>query len=319
MARLQTDLPTGLRPALRAGVTGVLTAVAVSLAAASAAAQAQSQQSGRPQPPPATATTQPAPAGGTMQTPAPSNPQAQPAGTRKPQAPKPLPPKTSKSWKGRGFAVVAAGALVAAEGYTSTSVFTVHAEDATLTADASIGVGPAFAVRAGMRVWKNMALGGGVSVVSASQSLNVTGRLPHPFQFNQPRDVEGTADGLERVETLAAFEVSWLVAVSRRIDMLVFGGPAYLRVRQDMATRIQFTESYPYDTATYAGIETASMSGGGVGVTGGVDVAYLLSKHLGIGGELRYSYASTTLTPSKEPSIVPLGGLQVAVGARILF
>jgi hypothetical protein len=321
MARLRKVLPTDRRPAFRGVVTGTLIAVAVSLlAAASADAQAQSQQPGRPQPPPApTTAAQPAASGGPAQPQAPVASKPQPPGAAKPQARKTAPPQTSKSWKGRGFAVVAAGAQVATEGYTSTSVFTVHAEDATLTADATIGIGPAFAARAGMRVWKNLALGGGVSVVTASQSLDVTGRLPHPFQFNQPREVEGTADGLERVETLAAFEVSWLVAVSRRIDMLVFGGPAYLRVRQDMATRIQFTESYPYDTATYTGVETVSMSGGGVGVTGGVDVAYLLSRHLGIGGELRYSYASTTLTPSKEPSTVPLGGLQVAVAARILF
>jgi len=284
---------TVVRPALRTFAAAALTAVAVGLSATSAVAQAPTQQADRPQ--------------------APS------AGAKTPPAAKPAPPRTSKSWKGRGFAVVTAGAQVAAEGYTSTSTFAVHAEDATLTADASIGVGPVFGARAGMRVWKNLALGGGVELVKAAQNLHVTGRIPHPFFFDTYRNVEGTADGLERVETLVAFEVSWLVAVSRRIDMFVFGGPAYVHVTQDMATRIQFTESYPYDTAAYTGIETASVSGGGLGVTGGVDVSYLVSKHLGIGGEVRYSRASTTLTPSAEPSTVPLGGLQVAVGARVLF
>jgi hypothetical protein len=253
------------------------------------------------------------------QAPASSSPQAPSAGAKKPPEVKPAPPRTSKSWKGRGFAVVTAGAQVAAEGYASTSTFAVHAEDATLTADASIGVGPVFGARAGMRVWRNLALGGGVELVKSSQSLSVTGRIPHPFFFDKPRDVEGTADGLRRVETLVAVEVSWLLAVSRRIDVLVFGGPAYVHVTQDMATRIQFAESYPYDTATYTGLETASVSGGGLGATGGVDVSYLVSKRLGIGGEVRYSRASTTLTPSAEPSTVPLGGLQVAVGVRLLF
>ena len=97
--------------------------------------------------------------------------------------------------------------------------------------------------------------------------------------------MSGTADGLARTETLVAFEVSWLVALARRVDMFVFGGPAYINVRQDMATRIQFTESYPYDTATFTGVETASVSGGGVGATGGIDVSYLVTKQLGVGGE----------------------------------
>jgi hypothetical protein len=176
-----------------------------------------------------------------------------------------------------------------------------------------------FGARGGMRVWKNMAIGAGVEVAATSQTLDVTGRLPHPFQFNQFREVEGTASGLDRTETLVALEVSWLVALARRVDMLVFGGPAYINVRQDMATRIQFTESYPYDAATFAGIDTTSMSGGGFGATAGVDISYLLTKHVGIGGELRYSYAETTLTPSAEPAKVRLGGLQAAFGARILF
>ena len=274
------------RTIIRSAVAAALVAGAVIVAAASASAQTAGGQAVRPQPPPAKT---------------------------------PAPPQTSRAWKGRGFAVVSAGAQLAAPGYTSSSVFTVHAEDATLDADATIGVGPVFGARGGVRVWKNLALGGGVELVRTSQSLSVSGRLPHPFQFDQYREVEGTADGLDRVEAMVAFEVSWLVALSRRLDMFVFGGPAYIGVTQDMATRIQFTESYPYDTATFTGIETASVSGGGVGVTGGVDVSYLLSKHVGVGGELRYSYATTTLTPSEQPSTVALGGLQVAVGARILF
>jgi len=246
-------------------------------------------------------------------------PRTQPAGAKAPPARKAAPPQTSKAWKGRGFAVVSVGAQLAAPGYTSTADFTVHAEDATLNADAAIGIGPAFGVRGGVRVWKNLAVGGGLVYTSTSQTLDVTGRLPHPFQFGRYREVNGTADGLARTETLVAFEVSWLVALARRVDMFVFAGPAYINVRQDMATRIQFNESFPYDTATFTGVETASVSGGGVGATGGIDVSYLVTKRLGIGGELRYSYASATLTPSTQPATVGLGGLQAAFGARILF
>ena len=246
-------------------------------------------------------------------------PRTQPSGAKAPLAKKAAPPQTSKAWKGRGFAVVSVGAQLAAPGYTSTADFTVHAEDATLNADATIGVGPAFGARGGMRVWKNLAVGGGLEVVSTSQELAMTGRLPHPFQFDRYREVNGTADGLARTETLVAFEVSWLVALARRLDMFVFAGPAYIAVRQDMATRIQFNQSYPYDTATFTGVETASVSGGGVGATGGIDVSYLVTKRLGIGGGLRYSYASATLKPSARPATVGLGGLQAAFGARVLF
>ena len=243
----------------------------------------------------------------------------QPARAKAPPPRKAAPPQTAKLWKGRGFAVVSVGTPLAAPGYTSTATFKVHAEDATLTADAAVGIGPAFGARGGVRVWKNMAIGGGLVYTSTSQDLAVTGRLPHPFQFDRSREVNGTADGLARTETLAAFEVSWLVALARRVDMFVFGGPAYINVRQEMATRIQFNESYPYDSATYTGVETASVSGGGVGATGGIDVSYLVTKHVGVGGDVRYSYASATLKPSTQPADVRLGGLQAAFGVRVLF
>jgi len=315
----------------RAVIVAVL-AVAMALAAWPAFAQSSGQQAGRPQPPPAPKTaTKPAGTDGTTQ---PQTSGAKPAGaqpakpaTGKPQtkgakAPppkKPAPPRTAKVWKGRGFAVVSAGAQLAAPGYTSTALFKVHAENATLNADASIGAGPVFGARGGVRVWKNLAVGAGLELASTSQTLDVTGRLPHPFQFNQFREIEGTASGLDRAEALVAFEVSWYVALARRVDMFVFGGPAYINVQQDMATRIRFTESYPYDTATFAGVETASVSGGGFGVTAGVDISYLMTKHVGIGGEVRYSYASTTLKPAEQPAKVGLGGLQAAFGARVLF
>jgi hypothetical protein len=137
--------------------------------------------------------------------------------------------------------------------------------------------------------------------------------------FNQLRDVEGRATGLGRTEVMVAFEASWLFALKRRVDMFVFAGPAYFSVRQDMATAIQFTEVYPYDTASFTGVESARFSGGAVGITAGADVAYLVSKALGIGGQLRYSYASAALGPAGQPATVGLGGLQLSVSARILF
>lgn len=287
-------------------VAGLL-ASAVGLLAQPSGAQTSSQQAARPQ----AAQDQKTP-GAQVQVP-------KPAGPRTPAATKPVAPQASRVWKGRGFMVVNGGALMAAPSYTSTVNYTLYAENATLDAHSTIGIGPAFGARGGMRVWRNLAVGGAFSVASASQSAEVTGRLPHPFMFNQFRDVKGTASGLGRLETMAAFEASWLVALSRRFDMFVFGGPGYFNIQQDMATAIRFTESYPFDTATFTGVDSAKVSGSAVGVTAGADIAYLLTKSLGLGGQVRYSYASATMKPGGQPASVGLGGLHLSVGARVLF
>ena len=293
-------------------VAGVLASVAGLLALPAGAQTSTTQHTGRPQPPPA-------PQAATPKTTSTPPPGQKPPAPKAPVARKPLPPRTSKVWKGRGFMVVSGGAQLAAPGYTSAVTFKLHAEDATLDASSKVQIGPVFGVRGGMRVWKNLAIGAGFGVSSTSQRVDVTGRLPHPFMFNQFREVKGTAEALSRVESMVAVEASWLFALKRRVDMFVFAGPAYLNVRQDMATRIQFTEIYPYDTASFTGVESTRVSGGAIGITAGADVAYLVSKALGVGGQLRYSYASATLRPADQPATVGLGGLQLSVSARILF
>jgi hypothetical protein len=40
---------------------------------------------------------------------------------------------------------------------------------------------------------------------------------------------------------------------------------------------------------------------------------------MGIGGQVRYSYASATLGPAGTPAKVSLGGLQLSVSGRVLF
>jgi hypothetical protein len=294
-------------------VAGVVACVAGLLALpAGAQTSTTTRQTGRLQPPPA-------PQAATPNTTGTQPPGQKPPAPKAPVARKPLPPRTSTVWKGRGFMVVGGGAQLAAPGYTSAVTFKLYAEDATLDASSKVQIGPVFGVRGGMRVWKNLAIGAGFGVSSTSQRVDVTGRLPHPFMFNQFREVTGTASGLDRFETMFAIEASWLIAVRRRVDMFLFAGPAYINVRQDMAVGIQFTEIYPYDTASFTGVESASLSGGAVGVTAGADVAYLVSKALGVGGQLRYSYASATLRPADQPATVGLGGLQLSVSARVLF
>jgi hypothetical protein len=305
--------------------------VILAVAAADTRAQTSSGQAGKPQPAPAPKVATPKVAAPKGTEPA-AEPQAAtpktvgpPATVQKAPAAKPpaskkrVPLRTSRVWKGRGFAVFSGGAQVAAPGHHASVTFKVHAEDATLDSASRIQVGPVVSVRGGVRVWKNLALGADVGVASTSQRLAISGSLPHPFQFNAFRKVEGTASGLDRLETMAGVEASWYVALKRRVDMLVFAGPAYFDIRQNMATSIRFTEVYPYDSATFTGVDSTKVKGSAVGFTAGADVAYLLTKSFGVGGELRYSYASATLKPSGRRVTVPLGGLQVSVSARFLF
>ena len=96
-------------------------------------------------------------------------------------------------------------------------------------------------------------------------------------------------------------------------QVTVFGGPSYIRVQQDLVTDVRYSESYPYDTATFASATTASVQKGGVGFNVGADATWKLGRSLRAGGLVRYSRADLTLSSASGNDVaLRTGGMQVA-------
>ena len=51
------------------------------------------------------------------------------------------------------------------------------------------GGGTAFDISVGVKVWRQLAFGVGVSLFSRQDELQVTAQLPHSFHFDQPRRI----------------------------------------------------------------------------------------------------------------------------------
>lgn len=212
------------------------------------------------------------------------------------------------------------GYQTSSSGFTSQVTFPLYAEDATFTATAPNAGGAVVAMRAGFRLWRNLAVGAGVTGFWSTRSADVTASLPHPFYFNQPRSADGSASGLTRNEAMVAVEASWIVPLRARMDMQVFAGPAFFNVRADLPTSVQFTEAYPYTTATFTSLQTTSVSDSATGFTVGADVAYMFNPSIGVGGHLRFSRASATLSSAGgQQTSIDLGGFQAGGGLRFRF
>jgi hypothetical protein len=213
------------------------------------------------------------------------------------------------------------GGQFASAGFTSQTAYSLYAENATLVATLPDASGAIAAARGSVLVWRRrLAVGAGVTGFWSTRPADVTASLPHPFYFNRPRSVEGTASGLARDEMMVAIECSWLVRLNARTDLQVFAGPAFFRVRADMPTKVQFTESYPYDAATFTGVETARVSGSAAGFTLGGDVTHMFTRSIGVGGYVRFSRASASLAPpGGQATTVDLGGVQAGGGLRFRF
>ena len=228
--------------------------------------------------------------------------------------------QTSGKWTDTGYLHVDGGVQTATPGFTSNVTFKLYREDGTFTATYRFSGAALIAGRGGVRVWRNLGLGVGVSRAGLAGEADISARLPHPFHFNQFRNVSGTATGLKREETMVSAELSWLLRPTRALDVMLFAGPAYFTTRQDMATLPRYTETYPFVEATFIGVESQAVSETGVGFTAGLDLSYLINKHMGLGSLVRFSRATATFSPAaRSASNVTLGGVQASAGLRLRF
>ena len=170
-----------------------------------------------------------------------------------------------------------------------------------------------------VRVWRNLAVGAIVTWLAHETDANVAGQLPHPFRFDRPRSVSGTAT-LARTETAVHVQAQWVVAFGRAVAVTLFGGPTWFNAAQDLLVDITFEQAYPFDTATYSGANTSERSASTVGAHVGADVAYYFSGRVGVGGTVRFSRGSVEFdSPDGDALKSDVGGVHTAGGLRIRF
>jgi len=88
----------------------------------------------------------------------------------------------------------------------------------------------------------------------------------------------------------------------------------------DVITEVTYTDEYPYDSASLKGATTTAKAGSKIGVNGGADVAFFLTRRLGLGFGAQYAGATIVLPMgSGAGTRVKVGGVQAGGGLRLRF
>jgi len=91
-------------------------------------------------------------------------------------------------------------------------------------------------------------------------------------------------------------------------------------VNETFVADVAYSEEYPYDTVTFESALTATQQKTGVGGNLQADIISMVSRHLGIDGLVRFSYASLKFAGAGGSALaVPAGGLHVGIGIRAEF
>jgi hypothetical protein len=225
----------------------------------------------------------------------------------------------SGNWNDRIRVSVNVGAQLTSTTFSAATTKPVYAETATITTNYDIRRGLSFDSGLLYRLTGNFGVGVALSTFGKKSDASITGSIPHPFFFNTPRTITGTAS-LQRTETVLHIQAAYVV-VSKKWDVAIAAGPSIFNVSQDLVTDANYTEVYPYDTATFQSAVTTRPSATKLGFNAGVDVGYRFSRSIGVGGLVRFSRATVDFPLAGSASGVSLdaGGPQAAGGVRFYF
>jgi hypothetical protein len=193
-------------------------------------------------------------------------------------------------------------------------------ETSTWDARYSLEDGVGFMGGFGVRVWRNLVAGVTYSHQQQNSPARVTGRIPHPFFFDQPRALEGESSSLEHRERALHISAAWIAPISDRVELTVSGGPTLFSIARGFVDGLQYTQEYPYDVVTFIDIDEQEVTERTLGAHAAAELTWLVTPHVGISGIVRYSHGSIGLeTPSGNTVSLDAGGLQAGVALRLGF
>jgi hypothetical protein len=203
--------------------------------------------------------------------------------------------------------------------FSQTGTFSEFLEDGAFTADYELKGAPQVDAAILLRLWKQLHLGAAVSFLDGDTDTAITASVPHPFFFNQPRNVSGS-DSLKRRETATHVLLGWPFALGDSVVVLLSAGPTFFHVEQDVVDDIAYEHSFPFNEASFTDAVTVQVKENAVGFNAGFDLGWYFSRRFGLGFLARYSQASLDLRASDRNSVSgDAGGLHAGGGVRLRF
>ena len=224
----------------------------------------------------------------------------------------------------RGYINLGWGVESGSSAMSDTRTSTIYEEAATITSTSDFTSGSLFDVGVGIRVWRNLTIGGAYHQEQNDTNGRLTGSIPSPVFFNRPRNLDVEVPGLDRKESATHLVIGWMVPIGTKFDVMVFGGPSFFRVNQDTVSEVIISEPGGDFSTVSAAPQITERAKSVTGYHVGVDGTYILwtndSIRLGAGGFVRFTQASTEIEMLSGSGVsTDLGGIQFGFGGRIRF
>ena len=114
----------------------------------------------------------------------------------------------------------------------------------------------------------------------------------------------------------------YVIPLSDRIRVSVFGGPTLFRLNQDIVEDLQLgpEPGAPFfNTVDVQSAVASSVTQSGFGGHFGFDGTYLLTSQFGVTGIFRFAGGSVELLDESSATSIDVGGPQLSGGLRLFF
>jgi len=230
----------------------------------------------------------------------------------------------TQAWDDRVYLNIGFGVESGTSALADSNTFLIYDETGTVATSSTYTSGSLFDVGIGIRIWKNVSVGASYHQEQNTAEIAVTGTVPHPVFFNQPRSFSTTAGESDfRKEKAVHLQFGWMLPIGEKFDVLLFGGPSWFRLEQPVVADITIADSTaPFLQVTVTpNVEIRKKSQ--IGFNTGVDATYVVwqndSVRLGAGAFMRYAHAQTTVLLLHTEQTTDVGGLQFGFGGRLRF
>ena len=199
--------------------------------------------------------------------------------------------------------------------------FRAYGEDAHLLATHGPKGGPLFDVGGLIEVWQALSVGASYAQTTGSDPTTLAGTVPHPLFAATDRTIPVQTAELTREERSTHIHLAWRIDLPvEKLDLRVMGGPSYFSLTQGIVTGVEVSEvGPPFTTVNIDRIASGDLIKNAWGGHAAVDITYMVSPNVGVGGFVRFAQGSTTLTLGAADVSVTVGGLHTGGGIRLRF
>jgi opacity protein-like surface antigen len=249
---------------------------------------------------------------------------------KKPQVTLPPPPPSepelfgepSKPAKRKSFYIRAnLGYGTKSYSYANNWAFNQYQEEARVNESYSIdSSGLAYEAGLGFLFTKNVGIEISFAPVSGKTKGEFTAAFPHPFYFDNPRDLIWNKDDLTYAESEINLNLILYFPGQGKFNIYISaGGTYFLNVKAENLQQINWSEvGYPYNEIS-TDLTYNNYSKSGFGFNGGGGMDFFFTENIGLNLNVRYSMGKVKIDVEGIEIELEPGGLKTTGGIKIAF